>query len=89
LEKEQKLMEDSRPVHPPVQEDKLPHGYKGPVSDYQSHIQQFFLKKRFILDVSMRKSPGIPQINSYQQAESYLKRSRSKDFQLLSGAAGV
>jgi hypothetical protein len=42
-----------------------------------------------MLEVSMRKSPGIPQINSYQQAEIFLKRSRSKDFQLLSGAAGV
>ena len=82
-------MEDSRPVHPPVQEEKLPYGYKGPVSDYQSHIQQFFLKKRFMLEESMRRSPGIPQINSYQQAETYLKRSRSKDFQLLSGPAGM
>lgn len=37
----------------------------------------------------MRRAPGIPQINSYQQAESYLRRSRSKDFQLLSAAPGV
>jgi hypothetical protein len=42
-----------------------------------------------MLEESMRRSPAIPQINYYQQAETYLKRSRSKDFQLLSVATGV
>jgi len=45
-------LEESRPIHPRVDDDRLPFGYKGPVSGYHEHIQQFFLKKRQIEEES-------------------------------------
>jgi hypothetical protein len=47
-------------VHPPVEKERLPDGYTGPISGYQERVNRFFEKKSRMKEEAMRKPNGIP-----------------------------